>query len=225
MYTLYGGEFTRSGLVQWVLDEGGLAYQFRNVDIVKGENKAPAFLAINPAGLVPVLVTPEGEALTETAGLMIYLADRHGLTDLAPAQDDPLRGQFLAALFHYATDIQADMKRFHFPHRYSPRTEDNLTIQQMAKELIISRLTVISARLAKNGPYALGARFSLADALLCFWIAYLDREEVFRRFPPIAKLYALARARPKLGALLAETEASSDAYAVLMKQNPKGVIR
>src|SRR5687768_14818642 len=41
MYILYGGDFTRSGLVQWVLDEGELAYQFRKIDIVAGENKAP----------------------------------------------------------------------------------------------------------------------------------------------------------------------------------------
>ena len=69
MYILYGGDFTRSGLVQWVLDEGGLDYALRKIDIINGENKAPAFLAINPSGLVPVLITPEGEALTENRGV------------------------------------------------------------------------------------------------------------------------------------------------------------
>jgi len=225
MYILYGGDFTRSGLVQWVLDEGGLAYQFRKIDIVTGGNKAPEFLAINPSGLVPVLITPEGEALTETAALMVYLADRHGLTDLAPSPTDALRGQFLSAIFHLASDVQAEMKRFHYPHRFSPRPGDNLKIQDMAKALVISRLTVIAERLAANGPYALGARFSLADAFLSFWVAYLDREDVFRRLPPIATLYGLARDRPKLGALLAETESASDQYAAMMKRNPEGVIR
>jgi glutathione S-transferase len=225
MYILYGGDFTRSGLVQWVLEEGGLQYAFRKIDIMKGEHKAAEFLAINPAGLVPVLITPEGEALTETAALMVYLADRHGLTDLAPTVTDPQRGLFLSTIFHLASDIQVEMKRFHFPHRFSPRPEDNVVIQGMAKSLVLSRLAVISDRLAKSGPYTLGAHFSLADAFLCFWIAYLDRDEVFSRLPLIAKLYGLVRARPKMAALLEETEGMADSYARMMKANPEGVLR
>ena len=77
MYILYGGDFTRSVLVQWVLEEGGLEYELRTIDIFKAEHRASEFLAINPAGLVPVLITPEGQALYETAALMVYLADRH----------------------------------------------------------------------------------------------------------------------------------------------------
>ena len=148
MYFLYGGDFTRSVLVQWVLEEGGLAYELRKLDIFKGEHKAGDFLAINPAGLVPVLVTPEGQALHEAAALMVYLADRHGLTDLAPSPTDPARGLFLSTIFHLAGDIQAEMKRFHYPHRFSPRSADNLVVQDMARSLVLARLAVIDARLA-----------------------------------------------------------------------------
>jgi glutathione S-transferase len=120
MYILHGGDFTRSVLVQWVLEEGGLEYEFRRIDIFKGEHRASEFLAINPAGLVPVLITPEGQALYETAALMLYLADRHGLTGLAPPVTDPSRGLFLSTIFYLASDIQSEMKRFHYPHRFSP---------------------------------------------------------------------------------------------------------
>ena len=99
MYILYGGDFTRSVLVQWVLEEGGLEYEFRSIDILKAEHRTTDFLAINPAGLVPVLITPEGQALYETAALMVYLADRHGLADLAPPVTDPSRGLFLSTIF------------------------------------------------------------------------------------------------------------------------------
>ena len=224
MYILYGGDFTRSALVQWVLDEGGLPYAFRKIDIVKGEHREPAFLAINPAGLVPVLITPEGEVLTETAALMVTLADRHALTDLAPAPSDPLRGLFLSTIFFLASDIQAEMKRFHFPHRFSPRPEDNLKIQDMAKAMVLSRLAVVNARLEKSGPHLLGARFSLADTFLCFWIAYLDRVAVCAQMSAIGRLYALVKARPKASALFAETEKAADDYAELMRQTPTGVI-
>src|SRR6185295_11144155 len=107
-----------------------------NIDIINGEHRSPQFLAINPAGLVPVLITPEGEALHEVAALMLYLADRHGLVDLAPQLTDPDRGLFLSSVFHVAADIQSDMKRFHFPHRYSLHPEDNAGIQDLAKTLV-----------------------------------------------------------------------------------------
>jgi glutathione S-transferase len=224
MYILYGGDFTRAVLVQWVLEEGKLDYELRRIDLLKGEHRAPEFLDINPAGLVPVLITPEGDALYEVAALMVYLADRHQLTELAPAVTDPQRGLFLSAVFHIAGDIQAEMKRFHFPHRFSLRTEDNVGTRELAKTLVLSRLDVINRRLAKNGPYILGDRFSLADVYLCFWIAYLDRETVCKQLPSVARLYGVVRSRPSVAPHLEETERMSDAYADLMRGNPAGVI-
>jgi glutathione S-transferase len=211
--------------VQWVLDEGGLPYALRKVDIIKGEHRAAEFLAINPAGLVPVLITPDGETLTETAALMVHLADRHELTDLAPAPTDPLRGLFLSTIFFLASDIQAEMKRFHFPHRFSLRAEDNEKTQEMSRLMVLGRLSVVNDRLARSGPYLLGARFSLADSFLCFWVAYLGREETGFRLPAIGALYQRVRERPKMAALLAETEQAAEDYAKLMRENPAGVIR
>lgn len=224
MYILYGGDFTRAALVQWVLDEGELDYEFRRIDILKGEHRAAEFLAINPAGLVPVLITPEADALYEVAALMVYLADRHNITELAPAVTDPLRGLFLSTIFHIASDIQAEMKRFHFPHRFSLRKEDNTAVQDSAKDLVLSRLAVMNTRLSKGGPYILGSRFSLADFYLSFWIAYLDRETVYRQFPSVARLYELVRSRPGVTPYLEETEQMAGAYTAMMKENPAGVI-
>ena len=224
MYILYGGDLTRSTLVQWVLEEGRIPYEHRKIDLQTGENRAPEFLAINPAGLVPVLITPEGETLTEVAALMLYLAGRHRLTELAPPPGDPDWGPFLSTVFHIASDIQAEMKRFHYPHRYSLRLEDNLGIQDQSKALVLSRLGIMNTRLAKKGPYLLGSRFSLADFYLCFWIAYLDRNTACRQFPEFARLYELVRSRPSVTPYLEETERTSDAYAEMMKKNPGGVI-
>jgi glutathione S-transferase len=58
--------------------------------------------------LVPVLITPDGDALYEVAALMVYLADRHQLTELAPAVTDPRRGVFLSTVFYIAGDIQSE---------------------------------------------------------------------------------------------------------------------
>ena len=151
MYILYGGAFTRATLVQWVLEEGKIEYELRKIDILKGEHRSAEFLAINPAGLVPVLITPDGEALYEVAALMLYLTDRHQLTELAPPSTDRDRGLFLSTVFYIAGDIQSEMKRFHFPHRFSLRREDDAGIQDLAKSLLLSRLKVMNTRLAKRG--------------------------------------------------------------------------
>lgn len=224
MYVLYGGDFTRAPLVQWLLEEGEIEYEYRRVDILNGEHRSSAFLAINPAGLVPVLITPEGEALYEVAALMLYLADRHRLTHLAPQAADPDRGAFLSAMFHIAGDIQAEMKRFHFPHRYALREEDNSSIQDHAKSLIFGRLDVMNRRLASRGPYILGSRFSMADFYLCFWIAYLDVDGVCDRCPQMANLYELVRSRPSASRYLDETERAATSYAEMLKRTPGGVI-
>ena len=224
MYILYGGDFTRAPLVQWVLEEGRIDYQLRKIDILNGEHRSAAFLAINPAGLVPVLITPEGDVLNETAALMLYLADRHRLTELAPPPADPARGLFLSNVFYVATDIQSEIKRFHFPHRYALRIEDVTGIQNLTKSLILSRLSLVDARLAKQGPFALGQRFSLADFYLCFWIGYLDREGVCAQFPRIATLYDLVRARPIACRYLDETERMAAEYAEMVRKQPSGVI-
>lgn len=224
MYILYGGDFTRAVLVQWVIEEGKLDYELRKIDILKGEHRTAEFLAINPAGLVPVLITPDGEALYEVGALMVYLADRHQLSELAPAVTDPHRGLFLSTVFYIASDIQSEMKRFHFPHRYSLRTEDNAAVQDSAKTLVLSRLGVMNTRLERGGPYLLGTRFCLADFYLSFWIALLDRQGACTRFPSIAKLYDLVRSRPSAKPYLDGAETMAEEYADLMKKNPAGVI-
>jgi glutathione S-transferase len=210
--------------VQWVLEEGGLDYELRKIDIIQGEHRSAAYLAINPAGLIPVLITPEGDTLYEVAALMVYLADRHQLSELAPAVTDPCRGRFLSAVFHVASDIQPEMKRFHFPHRFSLRPEDNAGIHDLAKSTVFGRLGVVSKRLADVGPYFLGTRFSLADFYLCFWVALLDRGGVCGQLPAIAKQYDLVRSRPGAVAHLEEAEKMAAAYADLMNKNPAGVI-
>ena len=66
MYILYGGRFTRTLIVEMVMAEGDIAYELREIDIFKQQHRSPEFLAINPAGWVPAMITPEGETLHET---------------------------------------------------------------------------------------------------------------------------------------------------------------
>ena len=86
MITIYGEG--RGFRVVWLLEEMGLPYRLRPVDLLAGAENDPEFLAINPAGFIPALV--DGDAtMVESIAIMEYLMARHGPTPLAPDPHDP----------------------------------------------------------------------------------------------------------------------------------------
>jgi glutathione S-transferase len=91
---LYHHPFTRAANVVWMLEEVGVPYALRSIDLLAGEHKAPAILALNPMGKLPILT--DGEAVvTESAAIALYLADRYAYGTLAPRVDDPARAAYL----------------------------------------------------------------------------------------------------------------------------------
>ena len=208
MYILYGGRLTRTIGPQMVLQEGDLAYELREIDILADEHRTPEFRAINPAGYVPALITPEGETLHEAAAIMLYLADRHGLDDLAPAPDAPERGLFYSKLFFLTNDVQPALKRYFFPHRYSTDDADTPRIKARALDTAMERWAVVDDHLAAHGPYHLGARFSLVDLYMAMWavFGFAPTAAMSPNFPALRRCYDLVAARPKIAALLAATE-------------------
>jgi glutathione S-transferase len=92
--TLYFAPASRSFTPRWLLEEIGLAYQVRMIDLRKGEQKSPAYTRLNPMGKVPALTNGE-VAVAESPAICIYLADRYSYGDLAPEIDHPARGAYL----------------------------------------------------------------------------------------------------------------------------------
>src|SRR6476661_2998689 len=87
MITVFGGSLSRSLRVVWLMEEMGLPYRVRPVDMLAD---APdlEFLAANPAGYIPVLEDAD-VTMVESIGIMEYLLARYGPTPLAPAPSDP----------------------------------------------------------------------------------------------------------------------------------------
>lgn len=76
MITLYGPARTSAGRCLWCLEETGVAYEHKNVDMRAKENKSEAFLKLNPNGKVPALV--DGDfSLYESMAINFYLADKY----------------------------------------------------------------------------------------------------------------------------------------------------
>lgn len=196
MYVLYGGAFTRALITEMVLAEGGLDYELRRIDVVAGEHRTQEYLAINPAGGVPALITPEGELLHETPAINLYLAERHDLTHIAPQIDEAERGPFLSGLFYLTSEIEPAMKRYFFPHRFAARPEDAAAVKARACDMVLERLAVIDRRLSEDGPYHLGGRFSLVDLTLAYWVTYIADEAA--SLAAVMRCRELVVARPRL---------------------------
>jgi glutathione S-transferase len=92
---LFWAPQTRSPRVFWMLEEAGLDYETELVDLgAEDRRDSDEFRAASPMGKVPAIV--DGDvAMSESAAICLYIADRYSGRRLAPAVDDPLRGKFL----------------------------------------------------------------------------------------------------------------------------------
>ena len=105
--TLYLAPGTCAMAVRIALTEAGAPHRIKQLDLAVGEQRSPAYLAINPKGRVPALVTERG-VLTETPALLLYVAQRFPDAGLAPLDDPFLLARmqevhgFLAATLHVA---------------------------------------------------------------------------------------------------------------------------
>lgn len=231
MYTLYHQDGTRSGAALLALEEGALNYELRIIDISAYDHQHEAFLKVNPRGLIPTLLTDTGEVICETAAIMVYVADHHQLTDLAPLPHESGRGLLLDWLFYHVGEVQEAGKRAAYSQRYSTDIGDAPRVAAKARETLLARWQVVDKHLAENGPYHLGERFSLVDLYLAITAAWLklrgSGDDTTRRLshfgledlPAVKRCYDLVSARPKSKPILERHD--SGLKALLARSLPK----
>ena len=106
---LFWSPQTRSTRAIWMLEEAGVEYELELVDIRAEDRKdTPEFRSASPMGKVPALI--DGDVrMNESAAICLYIADRYSPGTLAPACDDPLRGQFLYWTMYTPAVIEPSM--------------------------------------------------------------------------------------------------------------------
>ncbi|HEV7252729.1 MAG TPA: glutathione S-transferase family protein [Mesorhizobium sp.] len=198
-YILYGRAGTGSAAVEAFFEEAGVAYA-----LVASESDAqgrpdPRLLALNPLGQVPVLVLPSGDVLTESAAILIYLADRHPDSAYAPAQNSPLRAKFLRWMVFMAANTYAAIIRLHAPARHTADSAGAEGVRRASSEDLSRQFAILAEELGE-GPWLLGETYSALDPYLAMLIAWVeDVPGVFRRHPGLAAHFARVKARPAIG--------------------------
>ena len=154
--TLFYSPQTRATGARVLLEELKVPYAMHVLNMKAGEQRQPAYLAINPLGKVPAVRV--GDTLvTEQGAIYLYLADLFPEAGLAPALTNPDRGDYLRWLFIYGSCFEPAVV-----DRFMKREPGSMNEMPYASyESLIDMLE----EALKTGPYLLGERFTAADLL------------------------------------------------------------
>ncbi|MDG3443395.1 glutathione S-transferase family protein [Nitrospirillum amazonense] len=171
MITVFGEG--RGFRVVWLLEEMGLPYRLRPVDLLAGVENDPEYLAINPAGFIPAL--QDGDAtLVESIAIMEYLIARYGPTPLAPAAQDPAFPAYQQFLHLGEAGLAASMYFVVVSRNLAPEAERRNWGALKALEVFESRLGLVTRQLAR-APYMAGETFTAADISVTYALEFAQR--------------------------------------------------
>ncbi len=170
MYILYHAPATASMAVHMTLLEIGAPHRLELVDLGSKAQRDPEYLRLNPMGQVPTLVI-EGRPHTESAALVMMLADRHPEAGLAPKVGTAERDQWTQWIV-FMSNVLASTFRFWFYPPDLGRAEHPPEVRDALQRKIHSAWDRLDAHLAANGPYLLGDTLSAADLLLLMYMRW-----------------------------------------------------
>lgn len=157
-----------------LLHELGLPFELKLVDRAHNAQKSPEYLALNPNGLIPVLVDGD-QVLYETAAIVLHLVDRQPEAGLAPAFGSAERSQFYKWLVWLSSSLQSQMPMYYYSSRYvaADNAAGAAEVKAQAEVRIGALLDQLDAQFARHGgPWVMGEKFSALDPyafMLCRW--------------------------------------------------------
>ena len=187
--TLFHSPQTRSSGALALLEELKAPYRLHVLNMKAGEQRQPAFLAVNPMGKVPAIL--HGDALvTEQVAIGIYLADLFPEAGLAPPIGDALRGPYLRWYIFYAACFEPAMvdkalKREPGDPRMVPYGDLTTTLDALITQL-------------NKGPWMLGDRFTAADVLWGTALTWMTGFGLLEAVAPIKAYVDRWNARPSV---------------------------
>ncbi len=196
MITLYTWATPNGHKISIALEELGLAYEVRTVDITRGEQFDPGFLTISPNNKIPAIIDDDGPggtpvALFESGAILIYLAEKTGR--LLPG-DPRARYETLQWLMMQMGSIGPMLGQAHHFRRFAPERIP-YAIERYTKEA--GRLYgVLDKRLADH-EWLAGGQYSIADIATYPWLARHEWQGIdLAAFPNVRRWFDTIAARP-----------------------------
>lgn len=196
--TLYYAANTCAQAVLIALYEANAAFTLKTLSFANNEQRSPDYLAINPKGRVPALVTPRG-VLTEAPALLLYVAQTHPEANLAPL-DDPFALAHMQDFNNYLSSTA------HVAHAHRPRASrwvDDESAQAAVRAKVPQNMRdcfgLIETHYLGDKPWVMGEQFTVADGYLYTIAGWLQGDGVdIAEFPRVAAHAERMRARPSV---------------------------
>jgi glutathione S-transferase len=197
---LYWSPDSANLVVRMALHELSVPFEAILVDRPAGGLRLPDYLALNPQGLLPVLVTADQDApLFETGAILLHLAEREG--KLLPPEARA-RGRLLKWLFFLSNTLHADLRIMFYAERYTAEPAGVPALRAGVRGRIAEHLALVDQAIAAaGGPWLLGETLSVLDlyvAALARWAQLYPPGEGLKA-SSIRPLTALARLLEALG--------------------------
>lgn len=212
MIRLYGTPPTRALRAIWLLGELDLPHEIVPVDIGAGENRAPEFLALNPAAKLPVLV--DGDlVISESAAIQLYLADRYGDRfpggGLIPETPED-RARMHHWLFFLMTEIEAPLWRIALhSFLYAPEEKSDAEIALAKRDG--RRMIAVLEQHMQGRDFIVGGQVTVADFNAAFTLDWANEEELLDDAPALRAWLESMYARAKAPVTIAEAMAGLEA--------------
>lgn len=194
-WTLYTAAGTCALATHIALHEAGAAFDVVALDMAANQQHSADYLAINPRGRVPALVTPRG-TLTETPALLLFVAQSFPEAGLAPL-DDP---HALARMQEMASYLASTVHVAHAHKRRGARWADDPAAQEAMRAKVPQTMGACAASLDAMlgaGPWVLGERYSVVDGYLYTLCRWLEGDGVdIAAFPRLQAHHARTGQRP-----------------------------
>jgi glutathione S-transferase len=213
MINVYAFATPNSVRVPIALEELGLPYVLTAINVRKGEQKQPGYLAINPNGKVPVLVDsegPGGKSLTlgESGAILIYLGEKTG--KLLPMYGEA-RFRVLEQMFFHLTGIGPAMGQAGYFQKQAP--EPQPSAQARFENEIVRVMQVLDGILAER-TYVASDEFTIADIVHFGWMWRRSFADVdLQLYPNVQRWHDLIDGRPAVQKALDRVNALIPALA------------
>ncbi|MGR4862511.1 glutathione S-transferase family protein [Caulobacter sp. LARHSG274] len=204
-FTLFGAVGSGSVPVEAAMTLIGLPYQVVEAPTWEGPAQQAKVAGVNPLRQIPALVTPDGETITESAAILIWLADRYPQAGLAPAPDSPLRAQYLRWMVFVPAAIYSLFWVRDDPSRLGgPDLDAQARIKAATADRIADCWGMMESQLTP-GRYLLGDDLTVLDLYVAVVSRWGPRRRRFYEVAPkMSQVVRRVDADPRLTAFWAE---------------------
>ena len=198
-YTLYGAPGSGATPVHAALTLIGAPVKAIDIAPWEGDAEREKLIPVNAMRQVPALVLPSGEVMTESAAILIWLADRYPESGLAPGIDDPRRAQYLRWMCFIPAAIYSMYWVRDEPSRLAADAKAEAVIQARTAERIAECWRLMDAQMPRGTPYLLGERIGMLDLYVTVVSRWTPcRRRFYREAPRMAEVVRRVDADPRL---------------------------